>query len=83
MSPSATAFPANSSSSSVNLNLSLLCRALNSTRSGTDPRTSIFKHGLSKPQTALFHRLHHSTNVSLRGSLELSHLIFYTSGDVN
>ncbi|KAI3459131.1 hypothetical protein Pfo_015794 [Paulownia fortunei] len=72
MSPSATAFPANSSSSSVNLNLSLLRRALNSTRTTTTtPRTSVFQHGPNKPHNALFHRLHH-TNVSLRVANESS-----------
>lgn len=47
-----------SSSSSVSLNSSLLCRA-------TSPRTSVSKYGLNKPQAASFRRLHH-TDVSLR-----------------
>lgn len=51
-----------SSSSSVNLNSSLLCRALNSTR------TAVSKYGLNKPQAASFRRLRH-TDVSLRGTL--------------
>lgn len=64
MSPSVPT--SSSSASSVNLNSSLLCRALNSTRTtAAAPRTSVYKYGLSKPQAASLRRLHH-TDVSLR-----------------
>ncbi|PIN01836.1 hypothetical protein CDL12_25659 [Handroanthus impetiginosus] len=70
MSPCATAFPANSSSSSLTLNLLLRYRALNSTRSTTNtiPLSTVFQN---KPHNPLFHHLHR-TNVSLRVANECS-----------